>query len=57
MTVATRMVLMVNVIAVGIIAFVMMHTKGCGMALMQSVKNMAAVGVDVMGAGMVKNLL
>jgi hypothetical protein len=57
MTVATRMVLLVNVIAVRIITFVMMHTKGCGMALVQPVKNMAAVGVDVMGAGMVKNLL
>jgi hypothetical protein len=57
MSVATRMVLLVNVIAVGIITFVMVHTKSRCMALVQPVKNMAAVGVDVMGAGMVKNLL
>ena len=57
MPVATAMVLLMNMIAVGIITFVMMHTKGGGMAMMQAVKNLAAVGIDVMSLRMLKNLL
>ena len=57
MPVATTMVLLVNMIAVGIITFVMMHAKGCGMAMVQAGKNMAAVGIALKSAVMVKECL
>lgn len=51
------MKLLVNMIAVGIITFVMVHTKCGGMALVQAVKNMVAVCIAVMSLRLIKNLL
>ena len=57
MAVTTTMVLLMDMVAAGIITFVMVHAKGGGMALMEAAKNMAAVCIAVMGEGMVKDLL
>ena len=57
MPVAATVVLLVHMITVCIIAFVMMHTKSCGMAIVQAVKNMPAVGIAVLYAVMVKYVL
>ena len=56
MAVTTTMVLLMDMVAAGIITFVMVHAKGGGMALVQAAKNMAAVCIAVMGERMVKQL-
>jgi hypothetical protein len=57
MPVATAMILLVDMMAVRIIALVMMHPQCCCMAMMQTVKDMPAIGITVLSAGCIKNLL
>ena len=57
MPVATAMVLLLQVVAACISTAVMVHTHGSGMAMLQPVKNMTAVHVGIMCAGMAKKCL
>ena len=57
MAVAAAMILLVQVIAFFIIAHVMVHAHSSRMALVQPVKNMLAVRIDVSNACMAKQLL
>jgi hypothetical protein len=57
MPVTTAMVLLVQVVAIFIIAAVMVHTHGGGMTMLQFGKNTTAVSVATLGIGMPKKLL
>ena len=49
MPVAAAMVLLVQVVAIFIVARVVMHARCCDMAMVQPVKNMLAVAIAVGG--------